>query len=57
MRGRSLPRRFRGSVRATLDLPTLKLLAFWAAVGALLYASGRIAHRRRAGGVEHAEES
>lgn len=40
-----------------LDLATIKLLAFWAAVGAVLYVSGRIAHRRRAGGIEHAEES
>ena len=40
-----------------LSLPTIELLAFWAAVGAVLYVSGRIAHRRAAGGIEHAEES
>jgi len=44
------------AILTQLTLPTVQLLAFWAGVGALLYASGRIAHRRTAGGVEHAEE-
>ena len=40
-----------------LTLPTIELLAFWAVIGALLYVSGRIAHRRAAGRVEDAEEA
>ena len=40
-----------------LSVPTIELLAFWAAVGALLYLSGRIAHRRAAGRVENAEKA
>ncbi len=39
-----------------LTLPTIELLLGWSAVGAVLYfASRRIAHRRTAGGIEHAE--
>ena len=41
---------------ALLTLPTIELLLGWSAVGALLYfASRRIANRRTAGGVKHAE--
>ena len=45
------------AILTQLTMPTIQLLAFWAAVGALLYVSGRIAHRRAAGGVEDAEEA
>ena len=48
---------FMAALLTQLDLPTIKLLVGWAAVGALLYASGRIAHRRTAGRVEDAEQS
>jgi amino acid transporter len=48
---------FMGALLTQLDLPTIKLLAGWAAVGVLLYVSGRIAHRRTAGRVEDAEEA
>jgi amino acid transporter len=48
---------FMAALLTQMDLPTIKLIAFWAALGVLLYASGRIAHRRAAGGIEHAEES
>jgi len=45
------------AILTQLTMPTVQLLAFWAAIGALLYISGRIAHRRTAGRVEHAEEA
>ena len=48
---------FMAALLTQLDLPTVKLILFWAALGALLYMSGRIAHRRTAGRIEHAEES
>lgn len=48
---------FMGALLTQLDLATIKLLAGWAAVGVVLYVSGRIAHRRTAGGVENAEEA
>ncbi len=48
---------FMAALLTQMDLPTIKLIAFWAALGVLLYASGRIAHRRAAGRIEHAEES
>lgn len=41
---------------ALLTLPTIELLLGWSAVGAVLYiASRRIANRRAAGGIEHAQ--
>jgi basic amino acid/polyamine antiporter, APA family len=40
-----------------LTWPAIQLLAFWAAIGAVLYVSGRIAHRRAAGRVEDAEQA
>ena len=36
---------FMAALLTQLDLPTIKLIVFWAALGALLYASGRIASR------------
>src|SRR5436190_3443304 len=48
---------FMAALLTQLDLPTIKLLVGWAAVGALLYASGRIAHRRTARRVEDAEKA
>ncbi|HSP13489.1 MAG TPA: APC family permease [Thermoanaerobaculia bacterium] len=39
-----------------MTLPTIELLLFWSAIGAVLYfASARVPHGRTAGGVEHAE--
>lgn len=45
------------AILTQLTLPTVQLLAFWAAIGAVLYLSGRIAHRRTAGRVEDAEQA
>jgi len=41
-----------------ISLDTIELLLFWTAIGTLLYFwSRRVANRRTAGGVEHAEET
>lgn len=41
-----------------ISLGTIELLLFWTAIGTLLYLwSRRVANRRTAGGVEHAEET
>lgn len=40
-----------------ISLPAIELLLFWTAIGAALYIwSRRVANRRAAGGIEHAEE-
>jgi amino acid transporter len=38
-----------------LDLPTIKLIAFWAALGAVLYVSGRVAARNAPAVNEHGD--
>ena len=41
-----------------ISLPAIELLLFWTAIGAALYLwSRRVANRRAAGGIEHAEEA
>jgi APA family basic amino acid/polyamine antiporter len=44
-------------VQMSTDRGTMALAAFWTAVGAILYGSGRIAHRRTPGRIEDAEET
>jgi hypothetical protein len=41
-----------------ISIPAIELLLFWTAIGAVLYVwSRRVANRRAAGGIEHAEEA